>query len=121
MKTNSIARVCYEASKAYCEANGDYSHVSWDEAAGSTTGGLVKAIQFYIQNPSAGAARVHDILVKEMLEAGWRSGPRMSHLKKEDPFLVPFSELSRIQKVRNRIIFSIAHECLQVLDQGKKE
>jgi hypothetical protein len=103
----TIAKVCYEANKAWCEAGGDYSQTSWSDAAQWQRESMVAGVRFKIDNPSAGDSAQHDAWSKDKIAAGWVYGEEKSAVLKTHPCLVPFNELPELQQKKDRLFSSI--------------
>src|SRR5688500_11789935 len=91
--TESIARVCYEANRAYCAVIGDLSQPAWDDAAEWQKETVKNGVRFHIFNPEAGPSDSHENWMREKEEAGWMWGPVKDVEHKTHPCLVPFEEL----------------------------
>ena len=46
----------------------------------------------------------HDIWARKRLEEGWRYGPERDNIKKTNPYLVPYAELSESEKDYDRVL-----------------
>lgn len=49
----SIAKICHQANKAWCEVTGDNSQKDWDEAEEWQRESAIKGVAFKIANPDA--------------------------------------------------------------------
>lgn len=107
MTLEQIAMVCHEANKALCEANNDFSQLPWDLTATSSKYATVKGVEFLLSNPDAGHTASHDIWCKSMQDKGWKYGPVKDETLKTNPSLVPYEELSPLQKAKDALFVAI--------------
>ena len=105
----SIARVCHEVNKAYCEALGDRTQVLWEDAPEWQRQSAINGAQLHLDNPNLSAAASHDAWKKEKLEQGWTYGRVKDEVKKEHPCIVPFSELPPEQRAKDFIFRGVVH------------
>ncbi|NOS83700.1 MAG: hypothetical protein HOP31_01040 [Ignavibacteria bacterium] len=109
MKTEEIAKVCHDANKSYCEAIGDKSQKSWDEAEDWQRESAIKGVQFKLDNPEAGNSAQHEAWLKDKDAEGWVYGPVKDPVKKEHPCMVPYDELPEEQKKKDALFLSIVN------------
>lgn len=107
MKT--IARVCHEANRAYCQALGDDSQPAWEDAPEWQRSSAINGVQFHLANPDAGPSHSHDEWLKEKAATGWKYGPVKDPEKKEHPCFVPYDQLPAEQKAKDYIFRAIVH------------
>jgi RyR domain len=107
MKLESIAKVCHQANKAYCEGLDDFSQVDWEHAPQWQRDSAVNGVTFTINNPDAPPSASHDSWLKEKLDAGWKYGKEKDAEKKEHPCCVPYDELPESQKIKDVLFQSI--------------
>lgn len=107
MKT--IARVCHEANRAYCQALGDNSQPAWEDAPEWQRSSAINGVQFHLANPDAGPSHSHDEWLKEKAATGWKYGPVKDPEKKEHPCFVPYDQLPAEQKAKDYIFRAIVH------------
>lgn len=107
MKT--IARVCHEANRAYCQALGDDSQPAWEDAPEWQRSSALNGVQFHLANPDAGPSHSHEEWLKEKAAAGWKYGPVKDPEKKEHPCFVPYDQLPAEQKAKDYIFRAIVH------------
>ena len=107
MTTEQIAKVCHEANKGYCEAIGDMSQKSWNEAEQWQRDSAIKGVQYRLDNPEAPASAQHDAWTKDKLADGWKYGPVKNPETKEHPCLVDYSELPEEQRLKDALFQGI--------------
>ena len=105
----SIARVCHEVNRAYCQALGDYSQSEWEDAPDWQKESAINGVQFHINNPDAGPEASHENWMAEKLAASWVYGEEKDEAKRTHPCLVPFSELPTEQQAKDFIFRAVVH------------
>ena len=65
MDVQSIARVCHEANRAYCQSIGDNSQPDWDSAPDWQKQSAENGVRFHLENPNAAPSHSHDEWLKE--------------------------------------------------------
>lgn len=118
--TESIARVCHEANRAYCTTIGDNSQPAWEDAPEWQKESAIKGVLFHLDALKAGVkpspSASHESWLAEKREAGWKYGPVKDADKKEHPCFVPYNELPFEQRVKDFIFSGIVesfHSALQ--------
>lgn len=115
----TIARVCHEASRAWCAAHGDDSQPSWEHAPVWQKIACADGVRFHLSNPHAGPETNHENWFRHKMDAGWIHGP----VKDPDadppthPCLVPFRELAPEQQAKDAIFHAIVHAILDSLPE----
>jgi len=107
MDIEKIARVCHEANRAWCEANGDNSQPLWDEAQAWQREAAIDGVKFALANPNAPASSHHDSWMQFKLSDGWRYGPVKDAIAKTHPWLVPFGKLPAEQQAKDKLLAAI--------------
>lgn len=100
--------VCHEVNKAVCEANGDMSQPSWENAPEWQRKSAMNGVKFHL----SGNHNVEDSHVNWMeqkIADGWIYGPVKDEVAKTHPCLVPFNELPKEQQLKDYIFRAIVH------------
>ena len=63
-----IARACHNVNKAYCEAIGDMSQPSWEDAPDWQKEGTKIGVKLHIEAPNAGPKVFHESWLAEKEE-----------------------------------------------------
>jgi hypothetical protein len=105
----TIAEVCYEVNKAYCESMGDMSQLSWEEAPDWQKESALNGVIFHLENPTAPASASHDNWLKEKVETGWVYGTVKDPEAKTHPCMVAFDQLPKEQQVKDFLFKSTVH------------
>ncbi len=103
----AIARVCHEANRAWCEANGDHSQRPWDEAEQWQRDSAITGVRFALDNPDAPASAQHDAWSRDKIADGWTYGLVKDAAAKTHPCLVPFEQLPEQQQAKDRLFKAV--------------
>ncbi len=109
MPISQIARVCHETNRAYCQALGDNSQPTWEEAPQWQKDSAVNGAMFHINNPGAGPDHSHVEWMKQKIDEGWVYGPEKKPEIKQHPCIVPYDDLPVEQKAKDYIFRSLVH------------
>lgn len=109
MTPNDIAKTCHELNKAYCEATGDNSQPSWEEAPEWQKNSAIAGVNMHLNNPDATPTDSHNSWLKQKEEEGWKYGPTKNPETKEHPCFVPYDQLPESQKAKDYIFRQTVH------------
>ena len=109
MNVEQIAKVCHEVNKAYCEALGDTSQPSWEDAPEWQKSSALKGVQFHIDNPNAGPEATHNAWLNDKILNGWDYGKVKDVENKYHPCILPFSKLPKEQQAKDYIFRQLVH------------
>lgn len=109
-RIENIASVCHEANRAWCEANGDYSQVSWAEAEDWQRESAMKGVEFRLNNPNTSSAAQHDAWMADKIKDGWTFGAKKDAEAKTHPSLVPYAQLSHVEQAKDRLFRAIVDQ-----------
>jgi hypothetical protein len=99
----SIAKFTHEMNKAYCEAIGDFSQVSWETAASWQRESAKDGVERVLAGTSNTAEEQHDARSKFKIADGWEFGEVKDADAKTHPCLVPYDQLPTDQKAKDFI------------------
>jgi hypothetical protein len=108
MKQEEIARVCHEVNRAYCEALGDMSQPTWEDAPEWQRASARMGVDLHTMG-DFGPEASHISWANQKLDEGWKHGAIKDTEKKEHPCMVPFSDLPREQQAKDFIFRAIVH------------
>ena len=98
-----VAQVVHEAVRAWQKANGQKVAPAWGRAPDymrrETRGGVI----WRLDNPKAPHSANHDQWVEQKRKAGWRYGKVKNGVKKTHPMIVPYGDLSEIEKRKDAL------------------
>lgn len=103
----AIARVCHEANRAWCVANGDRSQPIWELAPEWQKSSAINGVAFHLDCPDADASASHNAWFKEKQDAGWVYGEVKDPVAKTHPCMVPFEQLPREQQLKDHLFKAI--------------
>jgi len=103
----TIAKVCHEANRAWCEEHRDFSQKSWTDAAGWQRDSAIEGVRFALANPDALESAQHDAWMASKLRDGWQYGEMKDAEAKTHPCLVPFDQLPEVQQAKDRLFRAI--------------
>lgn len=106
---DEVARIAHEVNRAYCQALGDDSQPTWDEAPDWQKISARNGVVFHRLNPDAEPSASHDEWLREKLADGWVYGPEKDVEKKEHPCVVEYEELPVEQQAKDYIFRAIVH------------
>jgi hypothetical protein len=111
MNVTDIARVAYEANRAYCATIGDYSFQTWELAPAWQRQTNIKGVRFHLETLRGGAVPApsasHDSWLEEKKREGWRYGPVKRADLKEHPCFRPYDELPADQRLKDYLFSAV--------------
>jgi len=107
-KQEIIARVCHEVNRAYCQALGDMSQPTWEEAPDWQRVSARGGVAFHTSGDH-GPAASHVSWMAQKEAEGWKYGPVKDAEKKEHPCYLPYEELPAEQRAKDYIFRAIVH------------
>ena len=102
-----IARLAHLVNRSYCQALGDNSQPTWEEAPAWQKDSAVAGVKMHLANPDAKPSDSHESWLKEKEAAGWKYGPVKDPEKKEHPCFVPYDQLPKEQQVKDYLFKGI--------------
>lgn len=102
-----IAKVCHEANKSWCEANGDNSQKHWDEAEQWQKDSAIAGVKFRFENPDAKEDSQHNAWMQDKVKDGWVYGEVKDPVAKTHPCIVPFDQLPIFQQKKDALFCAI--------------
>ncbi len=109
MNQEQIARVAHEVNRAYCQALGDYSQPTWEDAPLWQRTSAMTGVKLHTENPTAGPQASHESWMAEKVADGWVYGPYKNPDLKQHPCIVPFDSLPVEQQAKDFIFGSVVH------------
>lgn len=105
---DKVAQTCHAVNKAYCEALGDFSQPSWDDAPEWQRKSAVLGAVLHLSN-DVGPEASHESWMAQKLRDGWQYGPVKNEAVREHPCIVPFSELPPAQQAKDYLFLQVVH------------
>lgn len=107
----TIAKICHEANRVYCESLGDDSQKLWFDAPEWQRESCINGVHFHLSGISKGIKpkpeSSHQNWMAEKLANGWRYGPVKDPEKKQHPCLVPYEKLPEDQRRKDALFCAI--------------
>lgn len=110
-----LAMVAHEINRAYCQAIGDNSQPSWEDAPDWQKNSAFLGVELHLNNPDAGPQASHESWMKQKESDGWKYGPIKNPELKEHPCMVPFDQLPREQQAKDYLFRAVVHAVKDVL------
>ncbi len=107
-KIEFIARVCHEVNKAYCEALGDDSQPSWEDAPTWQRESARMGVDLHLMG-DFGPEASHISWMKQKIDEGWVWGAFKDAEKKQHPCILPFGMLPKEQQAKDFIFRAVVH------------
>lgn len=104
-----IATVCHSVNRAYCQAMGDLSQPTWDQAPQWQQDSATLGVQLHLSNPNAGPEASHESWFAQKVADGWVYGEVKDPEKKTHPCMVPYNELPTLQQAKDHIFRAVVH------------
>ena len=102
----NIARICHEASRAYYRSIGDDSQLPWSNAPAWQRGSAIDCVQFYLAGEIT-SEQCHEEWLRLKEQDGWMLGSTVDFKRKTHPCLVPYSQLTEEQKMKDKLFTAI--------------
>lgn len=115
----TLARVCHEANRALCYAQGDLSQPAWDDAPAWQRESAIEGVTHHLEANRVDADLSHDMWMKRKLEEGWKYGPVKDPDNKTHPCLLPRRFLSADQRLKDDLFVAIAVGFKNAKQSGK--
>lgn len=109
MLVEKIAQVAHEVNKAYCEAMGDNTQTSWENAPQWQKESAVLGVLFHMEHPDAGPDASHNSWMKQKVDTGWKYGEVKDPENKLHPCIVPFDQLPKEQQAKDFLFRQVVH------------
>jgi len=107
-KLEMIARVCHEVNKAYCEALGDFSQPTWEDAPQWQRESARMGVDLHLMG-DFGPEASHASWMRQKVEDGWQYGPEKDAGLKTHPCICPFDMLPKEQQAKDYIFRAVVH------------
>ena len=105
-----IARICYEANRAYCQVIADANFPilpPWEDASPETQLSIMTGATVVIESPTITAPELHEKWCADKMADGWKYGPVKDAKAKEHPCLVDYWALPQEQRRKDDLFRAI--------------
>lgn len=110
MNPATIARVCHEANRALQIEQADPTisvSPSWDDLDAETRDSAIDGVQGVLDGNTPEESHEQWCLFK--LKHGWTLGPVKDEVHKRHPLLVPYAELPKSQRIKDKLFVAIVN------------
>lgn len=109
----TVAELCHNANKNYCETIGDHTQEDWDDAEEWQRKSAIAGVLYLLKEPGASAEMQHDAWCALKTADGWKFGEQKDAEEKTHPCLVPYAKLPEEQKAKDRLFQNIVRAFIQ--------
>lgn len=102
------ARVCHEVNRAYCQAIGDDSQPTWEDAPNWQKESALLGVSLHTFN-DVGPEASHESWMAQKLAEGWEYGLVKDPILKIHPCIKPFADLPKEQQVKDHLFRAVVH------------
>ncbi|MCP3995059.1 MAG: hypothetical protein GY722_08335 [bacterium] len=107
MEVREIARVCHEVNRGYCQALGDNSHPSWEDAPDWQKESAIQGVHNILNFPGTTPEESHESWLAEKEADGWKYGEKKDPAAKTHPCFVPYGDLPLDQRAKDYIFGAV--------------
>ena len=97
----------HSAIKQYSIAAGDFSHDDWGKTASELKENTMSVVCSIYENPHQSAEEIHNVWMSEKIKSGWKYGDAKNKHLKEHPCIIPYADLSKMEKKKDSLFKSI--------------
>ena len=108
MNSESIAKVCHEVNRAYCQAMGDDSQPAWEDAPEWQRSSASLGVVLHTEN-NVGPEASHASWMAQKVAEGWVYGEVKDSDAKTHHCIVPFDQLPKEQQAKDFIFRAVVH------------
>lgn len=108
MNKTEIARVAHEVNKSYCEALGDTSQLTWEDAPQWQRDSALMGVELHTSGDH-GPEASHASWMAQKVAEGWVYGPEKNPELKQHHCIVPFADLPAAQQAKDFIFRGVVH------------
>ena len=108
----NVAQICHEVNRAYCQAQGDWTQMPWDEAEDWQRESSIAGVVYLLGHPASPAGVLHEQWREHKQADGWVFGQTKDSELKTHPCMVPFDKLPADQKVKDYLFKGVVDGAL---------
>ena len=101
VRIETVAELAHEIIRAMALETDGTVMPPWSEAPEWMQKSSVEMVTAMYKDPSLPASHFHDVWMKQRTDAGWKWGPVRNEDTKENPAMVPYSELPVSQRAKD--------------------
>jgi hypothetical protein len=116
MKASEIAAVCYAVNNAYRAAIGELTRITWGDLLPVDQESLIAGVKLAMKNTQT-PEQQHNTWLDNKLADGWLFGKEEDLVGKKSPNMVPYIEISEIQKVKDHVFLAIVKSMKDIMTE----
>lgn len=120
-RVETIARVCHEANREYCQIMGDFTQVPWMDAPDWQKNSARNGVKHIIENPDATPEDSHNMWKAQKEKEGWYYGAVKDIKMKTHPCMVDYDDLPVDQRVKDYIFLGVVKSFLTAEEDARPE
>lgn len=105
----TIAAVCHEANRAYCQAMGDHSQPRWEDAPDWQKTSCIEGVKAHILDPQMSPGDSHDAWMRHKAVDGWVYGETKDPVAKTHPCMRAYDQLPAEQRAKDYIFKAVVN------------
>ena len=103
MQIPQIAKYCHTINKAFCEANGDFSQLDWDDAPANIKASAIAGVNAVLDDPTITPEKLHNKWMDFKIDDGWVWGPVKDAEAKTHPCITAYGNLPDEQRIKDHL------------------
>ena len=115
MMAREMAKTCHETHRAYCQALGDDSMPSWDDARDHERNDAIECVYMYLEKYEATPESEHERWLANAKAHGWIHGKVFDSKAKTHPCCLPYGALAPAQRVKYYLFRAVVRSLADVL------
>jgi len=108
-----IAAAAHMSNRGYCEALGDFSQPTWEDAPEWQRDSARNGVKAVIANPTQTPAQSHEGWLAQKEAEGWKWGPTKDPEAKTHPCFRPYDELPTDQRHKDYAFLATVRSMLR--------
>lgn len=116
MKPLNIAIACHAILSALTVASGGEEYLPWDDTAQETRDTTVAYVEKLLTETESTPEKLHTAWSESMVANGWQFGDNFNEEAKLHPNLVPYSDLSDLQKSKDHALSALVNHLRDLPD-----
>lgn len=114
-----IARAAHEATRAWTDSIGQLSDRPWRRVDQHLRGQMIDTVRSIAMGEIKNADQLHEIWMTQRLEDGWKYGLKKNMRIKSHPCLLPRSQLSVGDRLKDDLFFNVT--CALLMSEEEYE
>lgn len=110
---DTIAELCHEANRIFCESHGDDSQPEWKDAPDWQVKSARSGVIHLMTNKNAVPRDSHVNWLKDKEADGWVYGETKDTDNKTHPCMVPYEELPAMQQFKDALFHKIVRNLIR--------